>query len=233
MRDQEILNSEAAAALLDFQPSTIRTLARRGAIPGKKLGREWRFVKTDLLAWMRSKGSRGWQKPPPWGAAAFLQRVREDSEFRLTVESLETDTERMALVRKAGFGFTLEELEEAVKAELADEAPEPPQEPAAGRHVLRQAQRYQVYLTVSELNGKPVDDTVILDISAWGARLGAFIPFGDPGTIKITFTPPGETKNVRLAGKVVWSRLMTSAGQYQAGMQFLKPLHELHREGKI
>lgn len=228
MRYGEVLNSEEAADLLGVSAVTIRTYARQGAIPGKKLGNEWRFVKDDLLAWLRGLGGTDPKTGPP-GAADFLQRAREDGEFRRQIEVLPTDAERMAFVRQEGFEFTLSELQEAIKAGLDEkDLPEPQKS-----KIARKAQRYQVYIKVSELNGEPVTDTMILDINAWGARIGSFNPFESLGTIEITFTPPGESHNVHISGQVVWSRLMPAVHQYHAGVKFSKPVDLLHREGKI
>jgi predicted ribosomally synthesized peptide with nif11-like leader len=229
MQYKEVLNSEEAADLLGVKPFTIRTYAKQGVIPGKKLGNEWRFVKKDLLAWLGGTKTEGGElETTPSGAKAFLERLREDSDFQQKIESLSTDAERMAFVQKEGFVFTLQELEQAIKAEL-DEDLEEGQE----SKVIRRAQRYQVYLKVSELNGQPVTDTMILDINAWGARVGSFKPFDTMGNIEITFTPPGETQNVRISGEVVWSRLMPAESKYQAGIEFSEPIDQLHREGKI
>ncbi|MHB9072941.1 MAG: Nif11-like leader peptide family RiPP precursor [Desulfobaccales bacterium] len=228
MQYKEVLNSEEAADLLGVKPFTIRTYARRGVIPGKKLGNEWRFVKNDLMAWLRGMETEGGELETLTGAKAFLQRLSEDSDFQQKIESLSTDAERMALVQKEGFVFTLQELEQAIKAEL-DEDLEDGQE----SKVIRRAQRYQVYLKVSELNGQPVTDTMILDINAWGARVGSFKPFDAMGNIEITFTPPGENQNVRISGEVVWSRLMPAESRYHAGVEFSEPIDQLHREGKI
>jgi predicted ribosomally synthesized peptide with nif11-like leader len=228
MQYKEVLNSEEAADLLGVKPFTIRTYARRGVIPGKKLGNEWRFVKNDLMAWLRGMETEEGELESPTGAKAFLQRLREDSDFQQKIESLSTDAERMAFVQKEGFAFTLQELEQAIKAEL-DEDLEEGQE----SKVIRRAQRYQVYLKVSELNGQPVTDTMILDINAWGARVGSFKPFDTMGNIEITFTPPGENQNVRISGEVVWSRLMPAESRYHAGVEFSTPIDQLHREGKI
>lgn len=228
MEYKEVLNSEEAADLLGVKPFTIRTYARRGVIPGKKLGNGWRFVKNDLLAWLSGMETEGRELETLKGAKAFLQRLREDSDFQQKIESLSTDAERMALVQEEGFVFTPQELEQAIKMEL-DEDLEEGQE----SKVIRRAQRYQVYLKVSELNGQPVTDTMILDISAWGARVGSFKPFDTMGNIEITFTPPGEDQNVRISGEVVWSRLMPAESRYHAGVEFSKPIDQLHREGKI
>ncbi len=226
MQYREVLNSEEAADLLGVKPFTIRTYARRGVIPGKKLGNEWRFVKNDLLAWLRGMEVEEEElEASTTGAKAFLQRLHNDSDFQKQVESLATDAERMAFVRKEGFVFTLQELERAIKAEMDEDLGE-----GQESKVIRRDQRYQVYLKVSELNGQPVTDTMILGINAWGARVGSFNPFDTMGNIEITFTLPARTK---ISGEVVWSRLMPAESRFHAGVEFSKPIDQLHREGKI
>lgn len=46
--EREILNLAEAAALLRIQPNTVARLAKAKKIPGKKLGKEWRFSRTAL-----------------------------------------------------------------------------------------------------------------------------------------------------------------------------------------
>jgi excisionase family DNA binding protein len=36
------------AALLDLKPYTVKEYARRGILPGRKLGRGWRFLRPEL-----------------------------------------------------------------------------------------------------------------------------------------------------------------------------------------
>lgn len=56
MTAKEVMNTEEAAEFLGLAPFTIRKYARKGIIPGKKVGgKEWRFVKADLLAWLREQ----------------------------------------------------------------------------------------------------------------------------------------------------------------------------------
>jgi excisionase family DNA binding protein len=50
---REILNVEQAAEFLGFSPYTVREKARLGEIPGRKVGREWRFSREALLEWIR------------------------------------------------------------------------------------------------------------------------------------------------------------------------------------
>lgn len=52
MHSKEVLNVEEVADLLGFQPYTIREKAREGEIPGRKIGKEWRFSRRQLLEWL-------------------------------------------------------------------------------------------------------------------------------------------------------------------------------------
>lgn len=51
---REVLDVDQAAEFLGIHPSTIRKKARLGEIPGRKIGREWRFSRTTLLEWIRN-----------------------------------------------------------------------------------------------------------------------------------------------------------------------------------
>jgi excisionase family DNA binding protein len=46
--DKEILNASGAAKALGISRRLLLRLARQGVIPGKKLGREWRFLRSHL-----------------------------------------------------------------------------------------------------------------------------------------------------------------------------------------
>lgn len=58
--EEEILTAEEASALLKVSSKTILKLARDGELPGQKIGRAWRFCRSELLAYVacRSDGSR-------------------------------------------------------------------------------------------------------------------------------------------------------------------------------
>jgi excisionase family DNA binding protein len=47
----EILNAQEAAQLLGAHVETIRRMARKGKIPAFKIGKDWRFRRSLLLAW--------------------------------------------------------------------------------------------------------------------------------------------------------------------------------------
>jgi excisionase family DNA binding protein len=48
----EVLTSAQLAELLQVEEKTVRDLARRGELPGRKLGREWRFSRSAVLGWL-------------------------------------------------------------------------------------------------------------------------------------------------------------------------------------
>jgi len=51
---EKLLTIAEAATTLRLHPVTLRALAAAGGIPAFKLGRAWRFVEIDLLAWARA-----------------------------------------------------------------------------------------------------------------------------------------------------------------------------------
>lgn len=45
-----VLTAREAAELLRVSTKTVLSMARQGVLPGTKVGRSWRFLRTDLLA---------------------------------------------------------------------------------------------------------------------------------------------------------------------------------------
>jgi excisionase family DNA binding protein len=50
---KEVLNAEEAAEFLGVNPYTVRQKARSGEMPGRKVGKEWRFSRQALLEWLK------------------------------------------------------------------------------------------------------------------------------------------------------------------------------------
>jgi predicted ribosomally synthesized peptide with nif11-like leader len=224
MHHKEVLNSEEAADFLGVKPFVIRTYTQRGLIPGIKLGNEWYFVRNDLLAWLRGMKVKVENlEIALTSAKGFIQRLLRDSQFKQTVKSFSTHVELMAFARQEGFAFTPQELKEILAVETDDGL--------AKGHIPRRAERYQICLKVSELNGQPVTDTMILDINTWGARIGSFGPLISPGSVKLTFASPGEIQKVPISGGVVWSKFMSADNRYHAGVEFFKPIDSCMVEG--
>ncbi|MFZ1488756.1 MAG: helix-turn-helix domain-containing protein [Ilumatobacteraceae bacterium] len=51
----DVLDVVQVAALLDVSIVAVRELAHTGAIPARKVGREWRFSKEALFRWLRQE----------------------------------------------------------------------------------------------------------------------------------------------------------------------------------
>jgi len=52
MEQDVLLNVKQVAQYLQLKPSTIYSWAQQGKIPAFKIGRTWRFRRTDLEAWL-------------------------------------------------------------------------------------------------------------------------------------------------------------------------------------
>ena len=48
----EVLTLEEAAALLKLPSDTVRSRAEEGDLPGRRFGKEWRFARIAVLAWL-------------------------------------------------------------------------------------------------------------------------------------------------------------------------------------
>jgi excisionase family DNA binding protein len=51
----DTFNASEAADFLHAHVETVRRLARKGEIPSFKIGKDWRFLKEDLIKWAQSK----------------------------------------------------------------------------------------------------------------------------------------------------------------------------------
>ena len=50
--DKAVWGVEEVAAFLDVAPATVREQARKGGLPGRKVGKEWRFSRSAVIAWL-------------------------------------------------------------------------------------------------------------------------------------------------------------------------------------
>lgn len=62
MAEHEVMTTDEAAALLRVSTKTVLSLADSGALPGEKVGRAWRFVRTDVLSYVRGADTQRGQK---------------------------------------------------------------------------------------------------------------------------------------------------------------------------
>ncbi|WP_230290250.1 helix-turn-helix domain-containing protein [Deinococcus sp. 14RED07] len=73
----EVLTLEELAAYLKVSETTAYTLVRSGEIPGRKVGREWRFLKARVTHWLMQAGTE-----EDMNKTGFVQRDELGGEFR-------------------------------------------------------------------------------------------------------------------------------------------------------
>lgn len=89
------------------------------------------------------------------------------------------------------------------------------------KKVTRRAKRYPVHLEVKELNGQPVADTYLIDISTLGGRLESPTPLALRDQVEFSFYLPDADSETRLAGVVVWVQPAAGKpGHYHLGVEF-------------
>ena len=57
MMDESFLTTEEVLAYLNTTPRTIYRLIRSGELPAMRVGRQWRFRRADLDAWVERQRS--------------------------------------------------------------------------------------------------------------------------------------------------------------------------------
>ena len=51
---EDVMTAREVGALLHLPGSSVYDLARRGAIPGHRVGRAWRFIRYEIEDWLRA-----------------------------------------------------------------------------------------------------------------------------------------------------------------------------------
>ncbi|MDP2873397.1 MAG: helix-turn-helix domain-containing protein [Bacillota bacterium] len=115
--DEEVLTVAETADLLKLSEYTVRELARKGELPGRKVGRAWRFVRGAVMDLVRMvpPGER-----PPAGY---------DNEPLTPEEIVELDRARVAYESGEDQGVTLGEY----MGELETKRTRKPQSSRVGR----------------------------------------------------------------------------------------------------
>jgi CheY-like chemotaxis protein len=163
------------------------------------------------------------------GSSVFLHQIQNDPGFAKMAQACASDLERVALLQQEGFDLSPEELEAAILAWPAAINRTPSQK----AEELRRSQRYFIFMKVTEVNGQPVRDTVLLDLSMWGAKIESLIPFRDNVELSISLPREKEEGKSRLSAQVVWCEQVPISKRYHVGMQFSEPLERLQQKGKF
>ena len=79
------------------------------------------------------------------------------------------------------------------------------------QRIPRRAQRYAVKLEVKTLNGQPLSETSLLDVSSLGARIESNLGLAPMRQVEFTVSFPGADTETKLAGTVVWMRRVLGA----------------------
>jgi excisionase family DNA binding protein len=70
MIDETFLTTEEVLEYLQVNLRTVYRLIKAGKIPAVRVGRQWRFRKRDIDAWLDSQRARGGSRAAPAGAGA-------------------------------------------------------------------------------------------------------------------------------------------------------------------
>lgn len=85
---QDVMTVEQAAEFLQTSRDTILRKARAGTLPAAKLGREWRFRRTDLDAWLAAGGDRYDALVDEGMAMELAKRRRADTGKRTSLAEM-------------------------------------------------------------------------------------------------------------------------------------------------
>ena len=94
MAEEGFLTTEEVLEYLQVNLRTVYRLIKAGKIPAVRVGRQWRFRKRDIDAWLESQRPRpgrrgrdvGAPRPAGWPAAAHSRRRRRSGDSRSAVE---------------------------------------------------------------------------------------------------------------------------------------------------
>jgi excisionase family DNA binding protein len=78
--DDDILTTGQVAKLLQIHRVTVAKLAQRGEIPGRRVGRSWRFSKSEIIKHFVETGSLEKAKPKEKAAPALRKRKTASSD---------------------------------------------------------------------------------------------------------------------------------------------------------
>jgi excisionase family DNA binding protein len=103
MPDREILNIDGAAAFLGVSIKTFSKVLREGDVPGRKVGREWKFSRQALIEWVSARTSRDFLDAQDAALGDEPERPRRAAQAAAGARS-------GGRRRKADDGFSVDEL---------------------------------------------------------------------------------------------------------------------------
>ncbi|MBI3923547.1 MAG: helix-turn-helix domain-containing protein [Armatimonadetes bacterium] len=91
MTEKEVLTLEEAAEFLEVGPEALRKAAVRGDVPGRRIGREWRFGRPALHIWL-AKAIPSEITGDPW--LHFAGIFQDSSTFQEVEANIASERER-------------------------------------------------------------------------------------------------------------------------------------------
>jgi len=79
----DVLTAKQAAEFLQLSPETVKAKARAGLMPAAKVGREWRFSRRQLLAWIEAGGTIPEELVDQGIIAVVEERMAREDEARV------------------------------------------------------------------------------------------------------------------------------------------------------
>ena len=87
---QDVMTAQQAADFLQTSRDTLLRQARAGLVPAAKLGREWRFRRADLDAWLTAGGTRYEEQVNRGMDLERAERMRDDDGTRIPLSEVRT-----------------------------------------------------------------------------------------------------------------------------------------------
>ena len=120
----ELLTTEEVQHLLQINQRTLYRLAKNGAIPALRVGRQWRFRQQDIEEWLESRkrhGSRPYYDPPRARQIEEPERAERSPQVppesaNVLIVDADVETRDQLSRRLAGIGFHVDTAADAVTA---------------------------------------------------------------------------------------------------------------------
>ena len=118
MADDHFLSTEEVLGYLHINLRTIYRLIRTGKLPAFRVGRQWRFRKEDIDAWLAARHARGIRFPthtPPRvlivdDEPSVRDLIAKALRGRYAVETAEDGTAALEILRESDFDLLITDL---------------------------------------------------------------------------------------------------------------------------
>lgn len=96
------------------------------------------------------------------------------------------------------------------------------------KRVIRKVRRFPARLALLELNGEPMENAFLVDISSLGAQLECPRPLALKSPVELVVRFPHHKDNTRLSGLVCWVKpLLGHPRRFRLGVKFYRTFWEL------